>query len=160
MQMIGTNSNSICILKIIKKLPGFSVQTFQFIVGKVYIYVGIISVLVVFFKVVLQQFFLIFMSQQKITFVEFCLIEFLFQINNRFFNRFLRLNTLAVTYLVDRLMMWCFNTILGYFYLSGASRHSDSVDISSLASEVDGRNFSRLPLIFTMCRIFLPHFKE
>ena len=88
--MIGTNSNAICILQIIIKLPDFSVQTFKLFVGKVSIYVERMFVFVVFVKLVLQKVVLIFMLPQKVTFVEFCLIEFLFQINNCIFNSFNR----------------------------------------------------------------------
>ena len=65
-----------CILQITRKLPDFSVQTFQFIVGKVYISVGRMFVSNVFVKVVLQQIALIFTSQQRIPFVNFFLIGY------------------------------------------------------------------------------------
>ena len=73
---------------------------------------------------------------------------------------FLRLDILVVSDEVDRLTLWCFNKILGYFYIYGSSGHGDAVNISSSEAELDDINFSRLPLIFTMCRIFFPHFKE
>ena len=74
MRMIGNNSNVIFNLQLIRKLPDFSDKTFQCIVGKVPISVAIIFVFIVFVKVVLQGIFPVFMSQQKIPFVEFFLI--------------------------------------------------------------------------------------
>ena len=67
--MICTNSNDIHILQFIIKLPDFRVQVFQFILGKVSISVGRMSVFIVFVKVVLKRTVLNFMRPQKVPFV-------------------------------------------------------------------------------------------
>ena len=59
-------------------------------------------VFVVFMNVLLQQIVFIFMRAKKFLFVKFCLVGFLFQINDRIFNRFLRLGVLVVSDVVDR----------------------------------------------------------
>ena len=94
------------------------------------------------------------MIQQKVTFFKFCLIEFLFQINNRVFNRFLCLDILFISDVFDRLTILCFNKILGYFYLFRALVHGNTVNISYSAAELYYSNILSLPLIFTICRIF------
>ena len=81
------------------------------------------------------------MRPQKVPFVEFCLIDFLFQINDRIFNSFLRLETLVISDVADRLTLWCFNTILSYIYPSVSSGSVDAVNISSSASELDDGKF-------------------
>ena len=86
--IISTNSNAIRILQFFRKLPGFSVQSFQFFVGKVSIYLSRMFVFIVLVKLVLQQIVLIFMCPQKVPFFGSCLIEFLFHINNWVFNSF------------------------------------------------------------------------
>ena len=73
---------------------------------------------------------------------------------------FLNLGILVVSDVVDRLTLWCFKNIIGYFYLSGASGLGGAVNISYSAVELDDRNSSRLPLIFTMFCILLPHFRS
>ena len=88
MQIIRTNINYIPILQFIRKFPDFSVQAFQTLVGKVSIPVGRMFVFVVFVKLLLQKIVLIFMRLYKVPFVDFCLIEFFFQINNQIFNSY------------------------------------------------------------------------
>ena len=113
--ILCTSSNAIFILQVIRKFPGFIVRTFQIFVGKVSISVGRMFVLVVFVKEVLQWILLTFMNHQKIHFIKFCLIKFLFQVKNRSLISFLCLDTSVVTDVVDILTLWCFNKIIGYF---------------------------------------------
>ena len=84
--MIITNNNAIRILQSIRKLPDFSVHTFQFNVSKVTISVVRMFVFVVFLQFLLQRIFLIFMRPKKVTFVKNSPFEFIFQINNWIFN--------------------------------------------------------------------------
>ena len=142
MWMIGTNSNAIHILQIIRKLPGFSVQKFQLFVGKLSISASRIFVFVLFVKLVLQLIVLIFMRQQKI-FPVFALLGLFFRSTIGSLTALidlLRIGILVVSDVVDRLTLWYFNKVLGYFYLSKASGHVDAVNISSSAAELEDSN--------------------
>ena len=100
------------------------------------------------------------MRQLKVPFVKFYLLSFFFRSTIGSLIYFLHLATLVVSDVVDRLTLWCFNTILSYIYPSVSSGSVDAVNISSSAAELDYSTFLRLPLIFTMYHISLPHFKE
>ena len=87
--MIITDSNAIHIFLFIGKVPDFSVQNFQFIVGSVSVLLCRMYVFIVFPKVIYQWIVLIFICSQKFPFVNFRCIDFLFEINDQIFNRFL-----------------------------------------------------------------------
>ena len=97
--------------------------------------------------------FLLSCSRRRFLLSIFCLIDFLFHINDRIFNRF---NRFFAYWNIIRL--WCswyintyyFNKVLGWFYLSGASGHSDAVNISSSVVELDDSNFCNFPW-FSIC---------
>ena len=88
------------------------------------------------------------------------LLSFFFRSTIGYLIDFLCLEILVVYDIVDILTLWCFNKIIGYFYLFGALGHGNTVNISSSAAELYDSNILSLPLIFTMCRIFFHFFKN